>query len=142
LRSIPARGPAIACRLVQGFLRLFYSESSGVAGQNSSGWSTGRILLPSSPAIEDFVVAGQPSLRPARTQAWLFWQSERLIFAFKCRDDEILAAAPSAREHDVDRQDRVELFLWSGNPKDAYLCLEIGARGAVHDYKGKFYRAV
>jgi hypothetical protein len=94
----------------------------------------------SSPSIEDFVVAGQPDQRPARTQAWLFWQPEGLIFAFKCKDDEILAAALSAREHDVDSQDRVELFLWSGNPKDAYLCLEIGAHGAVHDYKGKFYR--
>jgi len=92
------------------------------------------------PLLEHFVVAGEPDLSCPRTQAWLFWRQNELVFSFRCEDQEIIAAPRSKREHDLDSQDRVELFLWSGHKNDPYLCLEIGARGAVHDYKGKFYR--
>ena len=40
----------------------------------------------------------------------------------------------------MDSQDRVEIFLWSGRTNDVYYCIEIGARGAVHDYAARFYR--
>src|SRR5262249_6903697 len=43
-------------------------------------------------------------------------------------------------EHDVDDQDRVELFFGSGREADAYGCLEISPSGAVHDYRAHFYR--
>ena len=92
------------------------------------------------PTVEKFLVAGQPDQRPPKTKAWLFWQSDRLIFAFECEDADIVAAPPSGNEHDVDGQDRVELFLWSGRADDTYACLEIGAAGAVHDYRARFYR--
>ncbi len=92
------------------------------------------------PILEQFVVAGQPQQRPPKTKAWLFWQRDRLIFAFECEDADIVAAAPSGKEHDVDDQDRVELFLWSGAPDKPYACIEIGARSAVHDYLARFYR--
>jgi len=90
--------------------------------------------------LEQFVVAGKPGLQPQRTRAWMFWEPSRLIFAFECEDTNIVATAKSANESDVDFQDRVELFLWSGREQDAYACLEIGARGAVHDYLARFYR--
>ena len=92
------------------------------------------------PLVKQFVIAGRPGQRPQKTRAWLFWQPEQLVFAFDCEDVEIIAAPPSAREHDVDDQDRVELFFWSGREADAYGCLEIGALGAVHDYRARFYR--
>jgi len=92
------------------------------------------------PLVSRFVVAGQPAERPQQTKAWLFWQRERLIFAFECEDTDLVAAAPSSNEHDVDAQDRVELFLWSGQQADGYACIEIGALGAVHDYRARFYR--
>ena len=90
--------------------------------------------------LEHFVIAGHPHKQPPKTRTWLFWQQEHLIFAFDCEDRNLVAASPSPHEHDVDGQDRVEIFLWSGNPKDAYYCIEIGARGALHDYLAHFYR--
>jgi hypothetical protein len=92
------------------------------------------------PTVADFVVAGAPASHPQPTRAWLFWQPERLVFAFEVVDQQIVAAGPSQQEHDVDAQDRVELFLWSGRKTDTYYCIEVGARGAVHDYAARFYR--
>lgn len=88
----------------------------------------------------DFVVAGRPNVQPPKTRAWLYWQDDRLIFAFDCEDADVVASEPSPHEHDVDGQDRVELFLWSGRPKDTYYCVEIAAHGARHDYSARFYR--
>lgn len=92
------------------------------------------------PPLQCFVIAGQPDKKAASTKAWVFWQPERLVFAFECEDGKIFAKPPSTNERDVDGQDRVELFLWSGNPDDTYYCMEIAARGAVHDYSCRFYR--
>ena len=92
------------------------------------------------PLVEDFVIAGQPGKQPSKTKAWLFWQRDKLIFAFDCEDADLVAVPPSSKKHDVDRQDRVELFLWSGQPQDTYYCIEIGGRGALHDYAARFYR--
>ena len=90
--------------------------------------------------IDQFAAAGQPGRQPARTRAWLFWNVEKLIFAFGCEDTTIVADVRSANEREVDGQDRIELFLWSGRPEESYACIEIGARGALHDYRARFYR--
>lgn len=92
------------------------------------------------PFATEFVIAGEPARQPARTRAWLFWSTDRLLFAFDCDDARLVTAPPSANERAVDPQDRVELFLWSGRPTDAYYCIEIAAAGAVHDYAARFYR--
>ncbi len=92
------------------------------------------------PIVTNFVIAGDPGRRAAATSAWLFWTHERLVFAFDCDDTTLVASPPTATERDVDPQDRVELFLWSGREVDGYFCIEIAARGAVHDYKARFYR--
>jgi CubicO group peptidase (beta-lactamase class C family) len=91
-------------------------------------------------ALTNFVVAGRPGTKCQSTKAWLFWRDDGLYFAFEAVDAQIVAARPSPREHDVDAQDRVEVFLWSGNTNDTYYCIEVGARGAVHDYSARFYR--
>lgn len=103
----------------------------------------GRLAEPCyarAPLVKRFVVAGAPARTPQPTRAWLFWNPERLVFGFDVIDAGIVAAPESDRERDVDMQDRVELFLWSGRTNDAYFCIEIGARGAVHDYVARFYR--
>jgi hypothetical protein len=92
------------------------------------------------PLVTSFVIAGNPGRRPAATSAWMFWDRDRLIFAFDCEDPTLVASPPTANERDVDPQDRVELFLWSGRKADSYYCIEIAARGAVHDYTARFYR--
>ncbi len=94
----------------------------------------------STPLVPAFVVAGQPGRRPAATRAWLFWLDEGLVFAFDCDDTTPVAAPESGNEREVDPQDRVELFLWSGNEADPYFCIEVAAQGAVHDYAARFYR--
>lgn len=90
--------------------------------------------------LTDFTVAGQPDKSPASTQAWVFWNPDELVFAFRCEDATPVAKRSSVNENDVDPQDRVELFLWSGKPNDTYYCLEIAPLGAVHDYAARFYR--
>ena len=90
--------------------------------------------------VSDFVVASKPLQHAPPTDVLIFWNAERLVFAFDVVDREVRAAPPSPRESDVDLQDRVEVFLWSGRDRDAYACIEIGAKGAVHDYLGRFYR--
>ena len=92
------------------------------------------------PLVAQFVVAGAPRRAPQPTRAWLFWEPERLVFGFDVIDADIVAAPESGRERDVDPQDRVELFLWSGRTNDNYYCIEISARGALHDYSARFYR--
>jgi len=92
------------------------------------------------PLVDAFAVAGKPQAKPPKTKAWLFWQADRLIFAFDCEDADIVAAPPSADKHDVDKQDRVELYLWSGRAEDTYYCIEIAAGGALHDYSARFHR--
>jgi cellulose/xylan binding protein with CBM9 domain len=90
--------------------------------------------------LDRFVVASAPDRSPPPTRAWLFWNEERLVVAFDCEDRDVVARPESGREHDVDAQDRVELFLWSGRAEDSYACIEIGARGALHEYRARFHR--
>ena len=90
--------------------------------------------------VARFVVAGAPGEAAPATRAWLFWDEDRLLFAFDCEDAHIAARPPSGVEKDVDPQDRVEIFLWSGRPEDGYHCLELSPGGAAHDYTARFYR--
>ena len=90
--------------------------------------------------LEDFRIAADAKNRAPRTRAWIFWREDKLVFAFECEDKQIIAEPKSDEEMAVDLQDRVELFLWNGRPDDAYLCLELAPRGAVHDYSARFYR--
>ena len=92
------------------------------------------------PPVTAFVVASDPRQVPAATQAWVGWSSQRLVWAFACDDATPASAEATDQEKDVDPQDRVELFLWSGKTDDPYYCIEIAAQGAVHDYEARFYR--
>jgi len=89
--------------------------------------------------VTDFKVASQPGVEARPTQAWLQWNEAGLWFAFAAQDTTIMAAPPTADEHAVDAQDRIEIFLW---PQDSqgYFCLEIAPDGAVHDYAARLYR--
>jgi hypothetical protein len=90
--------------------------------------------------LSAFVVAGSPAAPVPRTKAWVFWSEEQLLFAFDCEERTPAEAAPTANEQDVNGQDRVELFFWSGDPAASYFCLELASGGAVHDYEARFYR--
>ena len=92
--------------------------------------------------VTDFVIAGEARRRAAATAAWSFWTDDRLVFAFDCDDPTPVAVLRSDEERDVDRQDRVELFLWSGRETDGYFCLEIAAGGAVQRLPGEVLPAV
>jgi hypothetical protein len=92
------------------------------------------------PPVTTFVVASDPRQVPATTKAWVGWSAQRLVWAFQCEDATPASAAATDQEKDVDPQDRVELFLWTGKTDDPYYCIEIAAQGAVHDYEARFYR--
>ncbi len=91
------------------------------------------------PTVARFVVASKPRETAPATQAWVSWNSDRLVVSFDAVDRDI-EVPYGGKEHDVDQQDRVEVFLWSGLKSDPYFCIEIGARGARHDYLARFYR--
>jgi hypothetical protein len=90
--------------------------------------------------LEAFRVAASPRQKAPRTRAWVFWSTEKVVFAFECEDPLIVAWPPSGNKQDVNPQDRGELFLWDGIREHPYLCLEMAARGAVNDYRARFYR--
>lgn len=92
------------------------------------------------PAVTQFTQAGKPNESVPQTEAWLFWNEGGLSFAFRVVDSNLAAQISGDDEHDVDHQDRVEVFLWSGNSNDPYHCIEVAAKGAVHDYQARFYR--
>lgn len=89
-----------------------------------------------------FVAAGAPRKRVPATKAWVFWSTDRLVVAFDVEDRTPAGAgsAPMADEHVVDGEDRVEAFLWSGDARDPYYCIEIAYQGHAHDYMARFYR--
>ncbi len=90
--------------------------------------------------LTNFVDVADPTHPIPSTKAWVGWSNRRLMFAFDCVDATSASTKATENERDVDPQDRVELFLWSGNRDDDYYCIEIAARGAVHDYQARFYR--
>jgi len=90
--------------------------------------------------FEKFVVASEPDRVAPSTKAWLFWSEERLVCAFQCIDLSPASQTATEDEHAVDGQDRVELFIWDGNPNSEYYCIEVASKGAVHDYSARFYR--
>lgn len=90
--------------------------------------------------LTSFVVAADNARKAPSTKAWLFWNEQCLVCAFECRDSTPAWAAPAANERDVDGQDRAEVFLWTGDSKGPYFCIEAAPGGAVHDYQARFYR--
>lgn len=92
------------------------------------------------PLLADYRVAGDPDAAASPTRTWLRWSPAGLSAAFHVVDADGVARGPAPNEHDVDTQDRVELFLWSGDASDRYYCLEVSPRNAVHAYAAKFYR--
>ena len=94
------------------------------------------------PLVDRFVVAGSPTAATSATRTWLFWNEDRLVFAFDCEDAGIVARPRTANERDTESQDRVELFLWSGRIGDGYYCFEHAPEGALHDSFTRFYRKV
>jgi len=65
---------------------------------------------------------------------------EKLIFAFDCVHLHVVAQPTTRNERAVDMQDQFEFYLWSGRQVDTFICFEVAARQAVHDYRTKFYR--
>ncbi|MFI5384587.1 MAG: carbohydrate-binding family 9-like protein [Fimbriimonadales bacterium] len=92
------------------------------------------------PPLTAFVAASESGAAVQATKAWIFWSPDRLNFAFEVTDSTPVGAPPSKNERDVDGQDRVEVFIWSGKPAEPYYCIEVASRGAIHDYKARFYR--
>ncbi len=89
--------------------------------------------------LADFKVASRPSAKAPPTKAWLQWDAGGLWLAFAAHDTTLVAAPPTIDEHAVDKQDRVELFLWPEGSRQ-YFCEEINPDGAVHDYAAQVYR--
>jgi hypothetical protein len=86
----------------------------------------------------NFRVTSDPNKRPPLTRAWVFWREDKIVFAYDCVDKKVCAEPEIDDEMAINGQDCVELFLWSGQPKDLYLCLELAPLGTVLDYLASF----
>lgn len=93
----------------------------------------------SAPFTASFKAASRIGATVPETKAWLWWNDRGLGFAFMANDDQLKILPPSADEHAVDVQDRVEVFLWP-EKNEQYYCMEIAPSGAVHDYSARYYR--
>lgn len=96
----------------------------------------------SAPLVDKFIVAGTDGAESSPTRAWLFWNEDRLVFAYDVHDDVVVTSASTGRERDVLPQDRVELFLWSGKDADAYYSIEHAPGGGLIDTKARFSKKV
>lgn len=90
--------------------------------------------------LASLTVAGEKGKTTSRTDVWVAWDGDNLVISFLCEDATSTSAPQSSNEHDLDGQDRVELFFWNGKRESKYSCVEIGRKGAVHDYSARFYR--
>ncbi len=90
--------------------------------------------------VKNFKIAGQPEKPAPSTQAWVFWNENKIVFSFNCVDEKIGAKPPSWDEMAVAPQDRVEFYLWSGNEQDTFISFEIAPLGAALDYRAQYYR--
>lgn len=90
--------------------------------------------------IENFKIAGQPGVMAPATQAWMFWNEDKMVFAFHCADSQIIAKPPSWDDMAVAAQDRAEFYLGSGNEGDPFICFEIAPQGAALTYRARYYR--
>lgn len=104
----------------------------------SAGDRLDEAVFEQQPFTADFKVVPAGAAVPG-TRAWLWWNELGLWFAFAVKDEQLVAAPPTADEHAVDAQDRVEVFLWPEGSR-RYFCLEIAPDGAVHDYAARVYR--
>ncbi|MBI5384778.1 MAG: carbohydrate-binding family 9-like protein [Verrucomicrobia bacterium] len=91
------------------------------------------------PPVTDFKVASRPGATAPATKAWLQWDECGLWFAFAAHDTSLVTTPATSNEHEVDAQDRVELFLWPES-SGRYFCVEFAPSGAVHDYAARVYR--
>lgn len=94
------------------------------------------------PLVQGFTIPGDPATKPPETKAWLFWDREKLVLAYECEEPDMVAEPPTGNETDVLPQDRSEIFLWSGEGDGPYYGFEIGAKGAVLDFRSHFPRKV
>lgn len=92
------------------------------------------------PPIENFKIAGQPDAKTPATQAWVFWNEDKMLFAFNCTDAQVIAKPPSWDDMAVASQDRAEFYIGSGNEEDPFLCFEIAPLGAALTYRARYYR--
>jgi chondroitin AC lyase len=65
---------------------------------------------------------------------------EYLYFFFDVGDEEIVTAPDFSQERDVEREDRVEIFLSKDKDMREYYCFEIDAMGRTLSYAASHYR--
>ncbi len=61
-------------------------------------------------------------------------------FAFRVRDDDIVALERLRDEQEAVFEDRVEMYFGLDDKMKDYFCLEVDSKGRVFDYRGSYYR--
>jgi chondroitin AC lyase len=89
--------------------------------------------------IVNFENSWNRSISPA-TSLQLCRDGEMLYFYFDVADEEVLLENDFSTERDVEKEDRVELFLSKDSGMKEYYCFEIDAKGRALTYAASHYR--
>jgi hypothetical protein len=66
--------------------------------------------------------------------------SKYLYFYFEAKDHDLILVSDLSNERDIEKEDRVELFISKDQKMAEYYGFEIDAKGRVLAYAGKYYR--
>ena len=91
--------------------------------------------------VDDYITLSNPWGEPSpKTTLALTADSRNLYFFFDVDDDEILLEPEYTGKRDVEKEDRVELFLSKDKKMNDYYCFEIDAEGRTLSYRCSYYR--
>ncbi len=91
------------------------------------------------PSISSFMNPWNKDVNP-ETALMLLKDSEFLYFYFDAKDEEIVIHVDFSKERDVEKEDRVELFLSKDAKMSTYYCFETDALGRTLSYEANHYR--
>lgn len=90
-------------------------------------------------SITTFINPWDSSVSPS-TSFLILRDGINLYFYFHVNDEDIVLKTEFSGERDVEKEDRVEIFLSADKDMNDYYCFEIDPLGRVLDYKAYFYR--
>jgi hypothetical protein len=91
------------------------------------------------PILSDFMNPWNKEVNPA-TSLILLKDSQFLYFYYDAKDEDIVLVPDFLKERDLEKEDRVEIFLSKDAAMDSYYGFEMDALGRVLAYEAKHYR--
>lgn len=125
----PERPEAPAGRKTYSVIRVAKADVKIDGRLNEPVWQQSHLL-------SDFTLPWEAGATRGRTEFRAFCDSDALFFAYQAWDQTPAIVESWAGEETLGTEDRVEVYFSPDWAMQGYFCIEIDARGRVHDFKG------